>query len=264
MNDAERNPPGRARARKEAPQPLPAAEGVETPQLFSSIDPCADCGAREETICGALEPAELARMAAITQRVRYKAHEPIFGEGEPAGHVYNVTAGMVKIYKLMPDGRRQITGFLGVGDFLGMAIGDTYAYSAETLTEARLCRFQRSKLEALLIELPQLQRRLFIMASTELRAAQDQMLLLGRKTARERLCSFLLYMSERAVRSGQKASPVLLPMTRSDIADYLGLTIETVSRTLTQLKSRGLISLLPGSKVRLDDPRALGQSAGMA
>ncbi|MBX6321330.1 MAG: helix-turn-helix domain-containing protein [Rhodospirillaceae bacterium] len=262
MNEIERLPAASSQAREGAPQP-PLGADVGRPQLFSTIDPCADCGVREQTLCGALQPEEMARMAAITQRVRFKAHEPIFGEGEPAAHVYNVTGGMVKIYKLLPDGRRQITGFLGVGDFLGMAIGDTYAYSAEAITEARLCRFQRSKLEALLIAMPQLQRRLFVMASTELCAAQDQMLLLGRKTARERLCSFLLYLSQRAVRSGQKPSPVLMPMTRADIADYLGLTTETVSRTLTQLKSRGLIALLPGGKVRLNDPEALGLSAGV-
>jgi CRP/FNR family transcriptional regulator len=201
-------------------------------------------------------------MAAITQRLRFKAHEPLFAEGEPAAHVFNVTSGVVKLYKLMPDGRRQITGFLGVGDFLGMAVGETYAYTAEALSDAWVCRFPRARLEALLIEFPQLQRRLFAMASTELRAAQDQMLLLGRKTAKERLCSFLLYMSQRAVRSGEKASPIVLPMTRSDIADYLGLTIETVSRTLTQLKAEGLIDLLHGGKVRLNDETALESSAG--
>jgi CRP/FNR family transcriptional regulator len=209
-----------------------------------------------------LEPADLARMAAITHRMRVRPQQTIFSEGDSAGDVFNVTAGMVKLYKLLPDGRRQITGLLGMGDYLGMAVGDSYAYSAEALTDCWLCRFQRSQLEALLVELPQLQRRLFSMASNELRAAQDQMLLLGRKTAKERLCSFLLMLSRRAVSGGQKASPVMLPMTRADIADYLGLTIETVSRTLTLLKTSGLIALLPDNKVRLDDPSALEVAAG--
>jgi CRP/FNR family transcriptional regulator len=249
-------------ARAEAHHAPNPAEARVTPQLFSSIDPCADCPAREEAICAVLEPAELAKMAAITHRLRFHSGEAIFGEGDPAGHVFNVTSGIVKLYKLMSDGRRQITGFLGIGDFLGMAIGENYAYSAEALTDARLCRFPRSRLETLLIEFPQLQRRLFAMASTELRAAQDQMLLLGRKTAKERLCSFLLYMSQRAVRAGEKASPILLPMTRSDIADYLGLTIETVSRNLTQLRSSGLIELLPGGKIGLKNGAALESAAG--
>jgi CRP/FNR family transcriptional regulator len=241
--------------------PLPAVPGA-LPQLFSSIDPCGDCPAREDSICGVLDPSELAQMAAITRRIRMRPQDTLFSEGQPADDVFNITSGMVKLYKLLPDGRRQITGLLGMGDFLGMALGDTYAYSAEALTEGWLCRFRRTDLEARLIQFPQLQRRLFTMASNELRAAQDQMLLLGRKTAVERLCSFLLMLSRRAVLTGQKASPILLPMTRGDIADYLGLTIETVSRTLTRLKAAGLIAVLPGNKLRLDDPAALEAAAG--
>jgi CRP/FNR family transcriptional regulator len=213
-------------------------------------------------MCSVLEPAELAKMASITHRLRVRPQDTIFKEGDPAGQVFNITSGMVKLFKLLPDGRRQITGLLGMGDFVGMTISDTYAYSAEALTDGWLCRFRRNELEARLHEFPHMQRRLFSMASNELRAAQDQMLLLGRKTAKERLCSFLLMLSNRAVRTGQRASPVHLAMTRTDIADYLGLTIETVSRTLTQLKAAGLVAQLPGNKLRLADLAALQAAAG--
>ena len=111
-------------------------------------------------------------------------------------------------------------------------------------------------MEHLLDDFPKLQRQLFSMASNELAAAQDQMLLLGRKTAREKIASFLLGLSDRAVRRGQKDNPVQVPMSRSDIADYLGLTTETVSRTFTQLKAGGAIRLLEGGRVQIVDKAA--------
>jgi CRP/FNR family transcriptional regulator len=217
------------------------------------VNPCSACPVRSLTVCAALEPEELRRLADLTQTVRHEAGHTLFDEGEPADALYNVTAGTVKVYKLLPDGRRQITGFLMTGDFLGLALNDTYGYSAETVTVTSLCRFPRRKLETLMDEFPRMQRRLFSMASNELAAAQDQMLLLGRKTAKEKICSFLLMLSQRAVRRGFKDNPVHVPMSRADIADYLGLTTETVSRTFTQLKTQRVITLLEGGKVRLND-----------
>ncbi|HYD99220.1 MAG TPA: helix-turn-helix domain-containing protein, partial [Alphaproteobacteria bacterium] len=189
------------------------------------------------------------------------AAEAGIAEGEPADHLFNVTAGTVKLYKLLPDGRRQITGFLGPGDMLGLAAGTGYAYSAEAVTEAALCRFPRLRLEALLDEQPAMRRRLFAMARDELAAAQEQMLLLGRKTAREKTASFLLGLAERAARRGGPADAVEVAMSRADIADYLGLTTETVSRTLTAMKAAGLIRLLAGGRIVLADRAAL---AGLA
>lgn len=141
--------------------------------------------------------------------------------------------------------------------FSGCCSTIIYAYSAETVTLTALCRFPRRQMEELLEALPKLQRRWFGLASTELAAAQDQMLLLGRKTAREKIASFLLSLSERARQRGQRANPVSLPMSRSDIADYLGLTTETVSRTVSQLKAQGAIRLLQGGQVQLMDASLL-------
>lgn len=214
-------------------------------------NPCGACPVRSLTVCSALEPEEVRRLAEVTQTLRLEPGQNIFGEGEKADAMFNVTAGTVKIYKLLPDGRRQITGFLITGDFLGLSHNETYAYSAESVTATSLCRFPRRRMEALLDEFPKMQRRLFSMASTELVAAQDQMLLLGRKTAKEKICSFLLMLSQRAARRGHKENPVYVPMSRADIADYLGLTTETVSRTFTQLKTSGIISLMEGNKIRL-------------
>ncbi|WP_035693745.1 cyclic nucleotide-binding domain-containing protein [Azospirillum halopraeferens] len=221
------------------------------------MNPCGACPVRSLTVCAALDPEELRRLADILQTVRIEANHTIFGEGDAADALYNVTSGTVKLYKLLPDGRRQITGFLITGDFIGLALNESYAYTAETVTGCTLCRFPRKKLEALLDEFPKMQRRLFSMASNELAAAQDQMLLLGRKTAKEKICSFLLMLSQRAARRGHKDNPVHVPMSRADIADYLGLTTETVSRTFTQLKTAGIISLQEGNKIQIAGMDAL-------
>lgn len=222
-------------------------------RIRAPSSPCSACTVRHLTLCAALDEREVADMASIMSSVELGPGEPLFDEGEPAKHVFNVTAGAIKIYKLLADGRRQMTGFLFPGDFLGLANDDSYAYSAEAVTFSTLCRFPRVKLEPLLERYPRMERRLLGIASHELAVAQEQMLLLGRKTAKEKVASFLLMLSQRALRRGQKANPVSVPMSRNDIGDYLGLTTETVSRTFTQLKLGGRIALLANGKVELCD-----------
>ena len=227
------------------------------------VMPCRACAVRDYTVCGALSPDEQRRMAELLSTVNYSAHQELFNETDPANHVFNVTEGTVKIYKLLADGRQQVTGFLFPGDFLGLMRKDTYAYSAEAVTNVKLCRFPRQRFEKMLDESPNLEKRLLSVASHELAAAQDQMLLLGRKTAREKLASFLIMLSNAAAAHGAARNPIALPMSRSDIADYLGLTIETVSRTFTQLRKDKLIELLEDGAVRLLRPLELEtQSAG--
>jgi CRP/FNR family transcriptional regulator, anaerobic regulatory protein len=225
------------------------------------VPPCDTCRAREFSACAPLTAEEQKRLAAIMRTVDVEPHYAIFHEADSAEYVYNVTTGTVKVYKLLGDGRRQVTGFLFAGDFLGLTHNDVYAYSAEALAPTTLCRFPRRKLEALLDEMPNLEQRLLAMASHELAAAQDQMVLLGRKSARERVVSFILMLSNSAARHGRPSDPVFLPMSRSDIADYLGLTIETVSRTLTRLRKQGLIELLDEKQIRLSKQHELGEIA---
>ena len=211
--------------------------------------------------CAPLTGEEQTRLASIMRTVNVAPHCPIFDEANRAEYVFNITAGAVKIYKLLGDGRRQITGFLFVGDFLGLIHNEAYAYSAEALVPTKLCRFPRRRLEVLLAEIPHLEQRLLAMASHELAAAQDQMVLLGRKSARERVVSFILMLSDSATRHGRPNDPVFLPMSRSEIADYLGLTTETVSRAFTSLKKQGLIELLDEKRVRLCRMSALQEIA---
>lgn len=176
------------------------------------LGPCKACDVSDLVFCGALDQDERPRLAAIVTEVRVAANQMIFYEGDPADYVFNVTEGAAKVYRLMPDGRRQITGFLFRGDFLGLALNTSYAFSAEAVTPTRLCRFPRADLEALLDAFPKLERRLLAMAGNELIAAQDQMLLLGRKTAKERIASFLLGLVGRSGARGEPSNPLVLPM----------------------------------------------------
>ena len=182
--------------------------------------------------------ADLGPLAAIATPVQVAAAAPIVMEGADATHLYRVVSGVVKVYRTLADGRCQITGFLFAGDFLGFAPEDTYVYGADAIGPVTLSRFARTKVEQLVEVSPLVARLLLRRACSELIAAQDQMLLLGRKTARERVASFLLLMARRA-----GSDTITLPMTRAEMADYLGLTIETVSRTLTQLADDGAITV---------------------
>lgn len=223
---------------------------------------CSSCGARAFSVCGSLGPEDLKQLDAIAERVSLRAGEPLAREGDPVTNVYNVTAGSVRIYKLLRDGRRQIIGFLFAGDFVGLTGGETHAFSAEAIEDTTLCRFRRSEYHALSRQRPALERALLERAMHDLDVAQNQMLLLGRKTAQERVASFLMDLPTRDPIRPSVDHMVHLPMTRSEIADYLGLTIETVSRELTKLKKSGLVTAVSAHGLRVDQPerlRAMGE-----
>lgn len=204
---------------------------------------CLDCSIRRLAFCAALDDDQIVEIEWIA---RYKSVDPgqcFAMEGDQGKFAYNVISGMVKLYKSLPDGRTQITGFLLPGDFLGLPSRDEYAYSAEAVVPTSLCRFPRAQLDALFVKFPDLEKRFLDIVKDELTAAQDHMLLLGRKSASERIACFLLGFSQRAHRLGWPIDPLLLPMHRIDIADYLGLTVETVSRTLSSLKKQGVVDI---------------------
>ena len=230
------------------------------------VHPCGACPVRPLTVCAVLDDEEISRLADIVQTVRVDAQHTIFSEGDPATNVFNVTSGTAKLYKLLPDGRRQITGFLFGGDFMGLSVNERYAYTAETVSATTICRFARRKLDTLMDEFPKLQRRLFSLASTELAAAQDQMLLLGRKTAREKIASLLSIIARRdatlRLKGGQGPLAFDLPLTREAMADYLGLTLETVSRQISALKRDGVIELEGKRHVTIPNFTRLMEEAG--
>ncbi len=201
---------------------------------------CAQCGVRTLAVCGVLEEHDLAKLAAIGQSLRIKAGETLFHEHDEAASVFTVTRGVFKLYKLF-DGRCQVIGFMLPGDFIGLACHETYGYAAEAITEADICRFASAPYGNLLGQAPAMERRLREYASNQLAGAQAQMLLLGRMSAQERIAHFLLDMLRRS--RGVSYGLVWLPMTRADMADFLGLTVETVSRGLTAMKRDGLIAI---------------------
>jgi CRP/FNR family transcriptional regulator len=200
-------------------------------------------------ICRGLARQAASRIMAVSALHKGKPGETLFTEGDDAEGIYEVVSGMLRLYKLLPDGRRQITGFLSAGQVLGLAPEGTHIYSAEAITPVTLCRYARRSLDRLIDEVPGLARRLLAVTSHELRAAQDQMLLLGRKAAGEKVASFLLLMADQQGTEDR----VSVPMSRSDIADYLGLTTETVSRTFTKLKQEGFIALPTPYDVQIID-----------
>jgi CRP/FNR family transcriptional regulator len=190
------------------------------------------------------------------------ANEVLFWEGDPAEHLFEIASGCLRLYKLLSDGRRAITGFMFAGEVLGVSFKDRYLFTAEAVTEVKLRRYSRTNMEANLSRMPGLSRELLAMACDELSAAQDQMLLLARKTAQERIASFLITVARRMSANNAPSKEIELPMMRLDVADFLGLTIETVSRVLSKLKSEGVISLPNAHRVVIGKMNALMQMAG--
>jgi CRP/FNR family transcriptional regulator, nitrogen fixation regulation protein len=167
----------------------------------------------------------------------YKKGTEIYGEKEPADYVYQVKVGAVRSYKLLSDGRRQIGAFHLVGDIFGLENGEVHRFTAEAVVQATVRLIKRQNLEVAAETDPVVSRNLLSMTTSNLQHAENHMLLLGRKTSIERVAAFLLEMDERLTATGVTS----LPMSRRDIADYLGVTLETVSRAVSQLRKAGVL-----------------------
>lgn len=234
--------------------------GTEREKADGLTMPCSSCDLGELAFCHGLPAESVRKLASILGQTTAEPNTTIFREGDPSLHLYSIAHGAVKLYKLLSDGRRQITAFLFPGDFFGLGKNGGYVYTAEAMMPSTLCRFPRRKLELLFEDIPLLEKRLLGATIFELAAAHEQMLLLGRKTAREKVATFLDMLAQR-MGDKEKAVIMHLPMSRSDIADYLGLTIETVSRTLTSFKKDGLIALPDASHVAIRQPAELERIA---
>lgn len=214
------------------------------------VSHCEQCAIRNRAVCGALSRDELQRLNRIARRRSIRAGETILSDEEPAEFLATVVVGVVKLTKTLSDGRQQIVGLLFAPDFLGRAYSVNNPYFAEAATDVEMCTFPRLEFERLLAASPGLEHRLFERALDELDAAREWMLLLGRKTAEEKVASFLLMLAKRAVAIGcalgdeePNEARLAMPLTRGDIADFLGLTIETVSRQFTRLRADGVIAI---------------------
>jgi CRP/FNR family transcriptional regulator len=203
---------------------------------------------------GGRDLGELAALAGIGVTVMVCPGQTILIEGDPIRHCFRIVSGTVRLYKAIADGRRQVIDFLGAGDCFGLTGLEAHSYSAEAISPATLIRYSRQTLEAATDTNARLAQALFRLACSELDQAQQQMLLLGRKSADEKIASFLLGLASRSERAGPqhaRESTVHLPMSRQDMADYLGLTIETVSRTISRFRRLGLIDLIGRQHVAL-------------
>lgn len=219
-------------------------------------DACEACRVRAFSVCASLAVDEFAALNALSEKIQFAAKETLFLQGDAADFVFNLTRGTLRLYKLLPDGRRQIVGFLMPGDFVGLSLSERYGFSADAIDGASACRFNRADFAAFVDRKPHLLRRLHEAATHELTVAQDHMVLLGRRSAEEKVAAFLLTMRDRLGRLGASAINIPLPMTRQDLADYLGLTLETVSRSVSKLAREKVVLVVPDG-LRILDPARL-------
>ena len=202
---------------------------------------CDRCGSRVAGLCQPLDAAALDEISAEANQMTLPAHSAVFREGDPAGRVFTLIEGVAKLTRLLPDGKQQVVGFRFAGDVVGYTTLKTYPFDVELLTDSRICRLERTQLDGLLSRYPKLERRMLDLCVQELTATQEQLVTVGRRPAEARVAAFLISLVEASRRRGQPRQVLDMPMTRADIADFLGLTLETVSRSLTAFRKRGWI-----------------------
>ena len=212
-----------------------------------------DTATRPNTL-GALGMESISNPIVSLSEFTYRKGTEIYGEKEPADYVYQVKAGAVRSYKLLPDGRRQIGAFHLTGDIFGLENGTEHRFTAEAIVKTTVRLIKRQSLEIVAKSDAVVSRNLLSMTTNNLQHAEDHMLLLGRKTSLERVAAFLIEMDKRLT----AADVIALPMSRRDIADYLGLTLETVSRALSRLHELGILGFIGTNQrqiVLLDRPQ---------
>jgi CRP-like cAMP-binding protein len=214
----------------------------------------------ELVVVGGKEAAdETQALQRIGIRLRFARGETIFSEGDEAKYSYKVVSGAIRLCKHLADGRRQIAGFVLPGEYCGFMHLDAHRFTAEATGDTVLIAYPQRQIESLAQQMPGVQRRLTGFLADRVRSMQDHVVLLGRLTARERVASLLLLLADRAGTEAQ--GPVALPMSRQDMADYLGLTIETVCRVLSDLKRMKVIELPDLHVMRIRDADGLGAVA---
>jgi CRP/FNR family transcriptional regulator len=226
---------------------------------------CESCQIRHRAVCALCERDELAELDRIKSFRRFHPGEAIAWAGERVTGVGSVVEGVAMLSSTLADGRRQVVGLLFPSDFLGRPGRAEHAYDVVAATETTFCMFQRAEFERMVARTPSIERRLLQMTFDELDSAREWMVLLGRKTAREKIASLFVMMARRDAALARAAATAGLSfplyITREAMADYLGLTIETVSRQISALRREGLVELGEGRMVRVPDlPRLVAES----
>lgn len=227
---------------------------------------CQSCEARHRGVCGALDPDQLVELAKSSSKHNVEPGVELIGDAETVDSYSNVLSGVIKLTKSLSDGRQQIVGLQFAPDFLGRPFKVESAINAEAATAVSVCSFPKAAIERMMKESPELEHRLLKQALNELDEARDWMVTLGRKSASEKVASFLLMIAKNidpTLDAAAQSTRFDLPLTRADIADFLGLTIETVSRQLTRLRSDGVIRVENNREVTVDSLARLQRRSGV-
>ncbi|QKC95499.1 Crp/Fnr family transcriptional regulator [Mesorhizobium sp. NZP2298] len=226
---------------------------------------CVSCEARHRGICGALNPDQLVALSKSTKRHKAETGKELMSDTGSVDRFSNVLSGVVKLTKTLSDGRQQIVGLQFAPDFLGRPFQAESTLTAEAATNVELCSFPRQTLERMMKEHPDLEHRLLEQKLRELDQARDWMVALGRKTAAEKIASFLLMIARNIDPTAgpeHRAAAFDLPLSRAEIADFLGLTIETVSRQLTRLRGDNVIRIDNNRHIVVSDLARLAARSG--
>lgn len=223
---------------------------------------CGDCVIRTYSLCAGLDEATMAAISGLASQTGYRKDSIVFEQNQRFERILVITEGFIRLSRLLSNGKRQITGFIGPGDILGGLRQRSICHcTAEAINDVSVCAFKRSELLQVLHDYPELCLQLLLTATDEIEAQYEQITLLGRKTADQRVAAFLLIMQQRWKRDDLPTTSVPLPMARVDIADYLGLTVESVSRALHEIKGKDYIRLPKPSLVELKNLPGLYQMA---
>ncbi|KKB86572.1 transcriptional regulator [Devosia limi DSM 17137] len=215
---------------------------------------CQSCEARHQGMCGALSPEQLVSLSRHTRRVHHAAGEELLADAMPITSYANVLSGVIKLSKVLEDGRQQVVGLQFAPDLLGRLFATESRVAAEAASDVALCVVSKSALENIIRENPALEHRIMLQTLRELDEAREWMVTLGRKTAQEKVASFLyLIASHIDPAHGEPCANFDLPLSRNDIGDFLGLTIETVSRQISKLKADGVIEITNYRHVAVPD-----------
>ncbi len=227
---------------------------------------CQSCDIRHKGMCAVLSGDELVSLSRHTRQIHHAAGAQLASEDAPITSYANVMRGVVKLTKVLQDGRQQVVGLQFAPDFLGRIYGLNSDVSVEAASDVELCRMSRAALEQLVADNPKLERRLMEQTLRELDEARGWMVTLGRKTAAEKVASFLYliatHIDPASERVEDRRTEFDLPLSRADIADYLGLTIETVSRQMTKLRTAGVISIVANRHIVVSDMSRLKARCG--
>lgn len=229
---------------------------------FNERDGCGKCPIRHRAVCARCDEDELAVLEGMKSYKTIAQGEPIIWRGDDLHHISSVVSGIASLSRTLEDGRTQVVGLLLPSDFIGRPGRETVDFDVTAVTDVTLCRFERKSFEKLVQNVPHISQRVMEMALDELNAAREWMVLLGRKTAREKIATFIEMVVRRdnvPVHAGQ---PHTLPLTREEIANFLGLTLETVSRQLSSMKKDGLLTFEDRRKFTVLDLAALQDATG--